>query len=85
MVIMGTGERRRKIKLDPIYVALGAERVASLPGFHALTGRDITGHIQGEGMASCFKVFMKAGEDVSLCSCWAWCWSVSISSGVVWM
>ena len=52
------------MKLKPIYVALGAERAAALPGFHALTGSDTTGHIKGKGKSSCFKVFMKADEDV---------------------
>ena len=61
---MGTGDKRRQIKLKPIYVALGAERAAALPGFHALTGSDTTGHIKGKGKSSCFKVFMKADEDV---------------------
>eukprot|EP00918_Siedleckia_nematoides_P094097 GHVU01206553.1.p1 GENE.GHVU01206553.1~~GHVU01206553.1.p1 ORF type:complete len:294 (+),score=30.02 GHVU01206553.1:592-1473(+) len=64
VIIMGSGDRRRKIKLKSIYVALGAERAAALPGLHALTGSDTTGHIQGKGKPSCFKVFMKADEDV---------------------
>ena len=64
VIIMGTGDRRRQIKLNPIYVALGAERAAALPGFHPLTGSDTTGHIKGKGKSSCFKVFMKADEDV---------------------
>ena len=38
--------------------------MAALPGFHALTGSDTTGHIKGKHMSSCFKVFMKAGDDV---------------------
>ena len=40
------------------------ERVAALPGFHALSGSGTTGHIKGKCKSSCFKVFMKAGEDV---------------------
>ena len=61
VIIMGTGDQRRQIKLKPIYVALGAERAAALPGFHALTGSD-TYHWshQRKGESSCFKVFMKA-------------------------
>ena len=61
VIIMGTGDRRRKIKL---YVALDTERAAALPGLHALTGSDTTDYIQGKGKSSCFKVFIKAGEDV---------------------
>ncbi len=64
VITMGTGDRRRQIKLKTIYVALGAGRAAALPGFHALTGSDTTGHIKGKGKSSCFKVFLKAGEDV---------------------
>ena len=63
-MIMGTGDQRQPIKLGPIYVALSAERVAALPGFHAFTGSNTTGHIKGKGKSSCFKVFMKAGEDI---------------------
>ena len=64
VMIMDIGDQGQQIKLRPIYVALGAERVAALPGFHALTGSDTTGHINGKPKSSCFKVFMKAGEDV---------------------
>ena len=45
-------------------MAIGAERAAALPGFHALTGCDTTGHIQGKGKPTCFKSFMKASDDV---------------------
>ncbi len=62
------------------YVALGAGRAAALPGFHALTGSDTTGHIKGKGKSSCFKVFLKAGN---LCSCWAWCWCVPIPRSAI--
>ena len=61
---MGTGDQRRQIKLKPIYVALGAERAAALPGFHSLTGSDTTGHIKGKGSHRASTVFMKADEDV---------------------
>ena len=36
VIIMGTGDKQRQIKLKPIYVALGAKRAAALTGFHAL-------------------------------------------------
>ena len=64
VMIMSTGDQRGQIKFRPIYVALGAEGVAALPGFHALTGSDTTGHIRGKRKSSCFKVFMEAGADV---------------------
>ena len=63
-IIMGTGDQRRKIKLKPIYDALGPAKAAALPGFHALTGADNTGHIRGKGKPTCFKVFLRAGVDV---------------------
>jgi hypothetical protein len=55
VIIMGSGDRRRQVKLKLINVALGAERAAALPGFHALTGSDTTGHI---GKSSRFKVYL---------------------------
>ena len=64
IIIMGSGDRRRNIKLKPIYMAIGPERAAALPGFHALTACDTTGHIQGKGKPTCFKSFMKASDDV---------------------
>ena len=35
-----------------------------MPGLHALTGSDTTGDIKGKHKSSCFKVFVKAREDV---------------------
>ena len=35
-----------KVMLQPIYDKLGPERPAALINWHALTGRDMTGHIQ---------------------------------------
>ena len=64
LVITGTGDKRRHIKLKPIYDALGADKAAALPGLHALTGADITGHIQGKGKPTCFKAFLKASDNV---------------------
>lgn len=65
-IIMGTGDRQLNIKLKPIYDAQGAEKVAALPGFHALTGSDTTGYIKGKRKSSCFKVFMKAEKTLSV-------------------
>ena len=63
-IIMGTSNRRRKITLQPIYEALGPDKVAALPAFHALTGCDTCGHIRGKGKKTTFKVFMKSSETV---------------------
>ncbi len=65
ILIMGTGERRRKVQLKRIYDALGPEKAAALPGFHALSGADTTGHIYGKGKLTCFKIFTKTSDDVT--------------------
>ena len=43
LFITGTGRNHREIELHPIYQALGPERAAALPAFHALSGADNTG------------------------------------------
>ena len=48
-VIMGTGERRHRVMLRPMYDQLGADKASALINWHALTGCDTTGHIQGKG------------------------------------
>lgn len=47
-LVTATGVKRR-IHLEHIYSVLGPEKVAALPGLHALTRTHITGHIQGKG------------------------------------
>ena len=47
-----------------MYDALGDAKAAALPGFHAITGADITGHILGKGKPTCFKAFLKAPDNV---------------------
>ena len=42
-IVTGTVETRRRVALLPIHKELGPERSAGLPGFHSLTGCDITG------------------------------------------
>ena len=46
--VTGKREHYRKIKLSPIVRALGPERTAALPGFHAWSGADITGSFSGK-------------------------------------
>ena len=58
--ITGTGEKRRKIDLKPIYESLGPLKAAALPGFHCITGCDTCGQIRGKGKKSAFKVFCKS-------------------------
>lgn len=63
-MIMGTGERRRIIQLKPIYDKLGSDKASALIKWHALTGCDTTGHIQGKGKKGCFKAFLNASSTV---------------------
>lgn len=63
-IIMGTGEKRRRIKLQPIFNKLGAQRALALCGMHAISGCDTTGHLQGKGKPTCFAKYMSADEDV---------------------
>ena len=48
IMIMGTGDHRRQVKLCVIYDAVGPNRIAALPGIHAISGCDTTGHIFGK-------------------------------------
>ena len=59
----GQGE----IQLHPIYRALGPERAAALPAFHALSGADNTGCFSGKGKATCWKAFMEADDEITDC------------------
>ena len=59
-LIMGTGERRRTVLLKPIYDYLGPQKSKALINWHALTGCDTTGHIQGKGKQTCFKAYLEA-------------------------
>jgi hypothetical protein len=63
-VIMGTREHRRKVMLKPIYDKLGPDKASALINWHALTGCDTTGHIQGKGKKSCFTAFLDASPTV---------------------
>jgi len=59
-LIMGTSENRRKVWLKPIYDALGADKASALINWHALTGCDTTGHIQGTSKKGCFRAFLNS-------------------------
>ena len=66
-MVMGTGDRRRLIMLEPIYNALGSEKATGLCKWHALTGCDKTGHMNGKSKKACLKAYLKASpEKVSL-------------------
>lgn len=63
-MIMGTGERRQKVMLEPIYDQLGPEKSAAVINWHSLTGCDTTGHIYGKGKKGCFTAFLDANSRV---------------------
>lgn len=63
-LIMGTGQKRRKVNLNAIFHKLGPDRAESLIKWHSLTGCDTTGHIYGKSKKTCFKAFLEAGPDV---------------------
>ena len=60
VLLMGTGDCRRKVLLKPIYDSLGPSRDEALPGFHCITGCDTCGHIRNVGKKTAFKGFMEA-------------------------
>lgn len=62
--VIGTGQRHRKINLEPIFQALGPIRAAALPTFHAFSGADITGSFSGKGKIACWKAFIEAEKDI---------------------
>ena len=58
-MIMDTGDHRRKVMLKPIYEKLGPNKVSVLINWHALTGCDTTGHIQGKGKKDALKLSLR--------------------------
>lgn len=63
-LVMGTGDRRRLVLLQPIYDALGPERANALCKWHALTGCDTTGYIRGKSKKACLEAFLKADTKI---------------------
>ena len=61
--VTGRGTSHRS-KLQPIAEALGPEKTAALPAFHAITGADNTGSFSGKGKVSCWKAFLEADDSV---------------------
>ncbi len=62
-MVTGTGQKQREIPIRVIYNALGPAKAAALPGFHALSGADITGKFGGKGKITCWKVFEQLDND----------------------
>jgi len=63
-MVMGTGDRRRLVTLQPIYDALAARKAMALCKWHALTGSDTTGHIKGKSKKACLDAFLKASPSI---------------------
>ena len=63
-MVMGTGDRRRLVTLQPLYNALGARKAMALCKWHALTGSDTTGHINGKSKKACLDAFLKASASI---------------------
>uniref|UniRef100_A0A8C4PX78 Uncharacterized protein n=1 Tax=Eptatretus burgeri TaxID=7764 RepID=A0A8C4PX78_EPTBU len=58
------GDKRRTIFLKPMYDSIGDCLAAALPGFHAFTGCDTTGHFAGKGKQGCWKALKKSSVNV---------------------
>ena len=58
------GNKKRLIPLGPIVHALGAEKAAALPGFHAFSGAHVTGRFAGKGKLNCWKAVSRCSEEV---------------------
>jgi len=61
--VTGVAQKHRVIQLQPIYNALGPNKAAALPGFHALSGADNTGRFAGKGKMTCWKVLQDLHAD----------------------
>ena len=55
--MVGTGNRRSKNLLRPIYSALRDLNIQSLPGLHSFPGADITERVACQGNLSFWKAF----------------------------
>ena len=50
--------------IEPIWLAIGAERAKALPAFHSLTRADNTERFSRIGQATWLQVYMKTDRDV---------------------
>ena len=62
-MVTGTGQKRREISIRVMHDALGPSKAAALPGFHTLTGVDITRKFGGKGKITYWKVFEQLDND----------------------
>lgn len=62
-ILTGPKECRRWILITNIYNAIGEKRAKALPGMHALTGSDTTGHINGVGKKTALKCLFACSDE----------------------
>ena len=62
-MVLWTGRNQKEVPISPIYDVLVPAKAAALPGFHALTGADITGKFGGKGKTTCWKLFKQVDND----------------------
>ena len=62
-MVLWTGRNQKEVPIRPIYDALGTAKAAALPGFHALTGADITGKFEGKDKTTCWNLFEEVDND----------------------
>ena len=63
-LVVGLGSNIRYLNLQKIYQELGPLKASALPGFHALSGADVTGAFFGKGKISWWKAFNKTTDDI---------------------
>ena len=51
--VAGVGDSHHAIKLGPINAALGDEKTAAMPAFHAFSGAVVTCTFSGKAKVSC--------------------------------
>ncbi len=64
-IVTGTGSKRRRVCLQPVFSAIGPNIAAALPGFHPFTGCDTCGRFQGKGKMTCWNVLMKHPKPIT--------------------
>ena len=66
LFVTGRGQQHRVIELKPIVQALGQEKIAALPAFHALSGAD------KKRKTSLLESICRGGSIHYLCPCRTW-------------
>lgn len=63
--VTGVGNKKRAIPLGPVAHALGPEKAAALPAFHAFSGADTTGRFAGKGKLTCWQALTRCSIEVT--------------------